>query len=400
MSAVQKPIDNDGRDLSASDILNNARKLADKIRERDLSTQYDELRKLPRDLFEDLRETGVLRMNMPKSWGGPEMTAMEQIEVIEALARGDASVAWTSFIWTDSGIYSGYLDDAVAREMYPRLDMAQSGWVYPVGRADRVAGGYRISGQWMFGSGCNHCDWLAAGCLVHEDGKPAITGDNPFTAWRIMIAKPEEFEIQDTWYTTGLRGTGSNDYRCADVFVPEERSFTFLEPARRKGTIWARNDHFLRKMSGVPLGVAAEAIDVCRSMLAEKVDRATGQFYRDIPRVQSAVAEAQMKLGRARSYVFDSVEKQWRKIERGEPLTETERANVWLSRVNAFQTGREVVSLLYDTVGGSAIYTHKTPLDRQMRDMQTLCQHLVGQYKSMEGVGDLLLGGKNVFPMI
>ena len=50
--------------------------------------------------------------------------------MIEALARADASIAWCSFIWCDSGIYSGYLDDAVAREMYPRLDMATSGWVY------------------------------------------------------------------------------------------------------------------------------------------------------------------------------------------------------------------------------------------------------------------------------
>jgi len=65
-----------------------------------------------------------MRMNMPKIWGGPEMTSMEQVEVIEALARADASVAWCSFIWCDSGIYSGYLDDAVARAMYPRLDMA------------------------------------------------------------------------------------------------------------------------------------------------------------------------------------------------------------------------------------------------------------------------------------
>jgi hypothetical protein len=82
-----------------------------------------------------------MRMNMPKIWGGPEMTPMEQVEVIAALARADASIAWCSFIWCDSGIYSGYLDDSVAREMYPRLDMATSGWVYPIGRAQREGDG-------------------------------------------------------------------------------------------------------------------------------------------------------------------------------------------------------------------------------------------------------------------
>ena len=400
MSPAAEIVPQEGRPLSGADILDNAHELAARIREKDLAPRYDELRMLPPDIVEEVRHAGVMRMNMPKIWGGPEMNPMEQVEVIEALARADASVAWCSFIWTDSGIYSGYLEDSVAREMYPRLDMATSGWVYPVAPAHEVDGGYRVSGQWMFGSGANHCDWLVAGCIVHRDGKPVMDEATGLPAWRILMAPRDAYELLDTWYTTGLRGTGSIDYRVEDLFVPAERTFSFFEPAPRAGTIWARPDHLLRKMSGVPLGVAADAIETAREMLAGKGDRITGQLYRDMPRVQMAVAEAQTRLGAARSYVFSSLERQWAKLEKGEALTPEERADVWLSRTHAFQAGREVVRLMYDTIGGSAIYAKKSPFDRHMRDMQTACQHLVGQLKGWEGVGSLLLGGAGGHPML
>ena len=229
---------------------------------------------------------------------------MQQVEVLEELSKADASVGWCSFIWCDSGIYSGYLDDAVAREMYPRLDMATSGWVYPV------------------------------------------------------------------------------------------------VPARREGALWARPDTFLRKMSGVSLGVAADALRVAREAMETKADRLLGVPYREMPRVQSAIAEAHATLASARSYVFSSLETQWAKLETGEPLTIEERADVWMSRTNAFQAGRTVVSQLYDLVGGSAIYTKNSPFDRHLRDMQTACQHVVAQTKTWEGVGSLLLGNPGGHPMI
>lgn len=382
--------------LTGDDILANAKELAERIRKEDLATRYDELRMLPDDIVEEIREAGIMRMNMPKIWGGPEMNSMQQVEVIEELSKADASVGWVSFIWCDSGIYSGYLDDAVGREMYPRLDMATSGWVYPAAPATRVDGGYEITGTWMFGSGSNHCDWLAAGCAVDD-----LKSDNPRDHWRLMMAPREDYELLDTWYTTGLRGTGSNDYRAEKLFIPEEHTFSFFQPPKREGALWAKPDTLLRKMSGVPLGVAADALAVARQMMETKADRILGIPYRDMPRVQSTIAHSQAKLASARAYVYHSLETQWAKLESGEPMTREERANTWLSRTHAFQTGREVVSDLYDLVGGSAIYSKAGPFDRHMRDMQTACQHVVAQYKTWEGVGSLLLGDDhNAHPMI
>jgi len=377
-----------GAALSADDILHNAQDLVPWIRAQ--ADTIEARRRLPEDVVAKLRAAGVFRMNMPRRWGGPEMTSMKQNEVIEVLSQADASVGWCTMIGCDSGIYSGYLDDAVAREMYPRLDMVQAGWVYPVGQAHRVAGGYKVTGTWMFGSGCTHADWLAGGCVVFEDGAMAM-GPNGLPQWRIMISEPSQYEILDTWFTTGLAGSGSNDYRCSEVFVPEERSFSFFEP-KRPGNLWKRPDTLLRKMSAIPLGLARSAIDTVTNIVAEKVELPSFKRYRDLPRVQSAIAEAESVLGAARAYVYDSLSVQWEKLEADVELTKTERANVWLSRTNAFQSARRVVQLMY----GSAIYSRKSPLDRHLRDIETICQHIVAQTRGWETVGAMLLDAEGV----
>ncbi len=376
--------------LSAADIRTRVRLLAGEIRERNLAAEFDEPRQLPVDVVDRLRHAGVFRMNMPSIWGGPEMSSPEQVEIVETLSRADGSVGWCAFIWCDSGLYSGYLEQAAAKALYPRLDMAQSGWIYPAGRADRVPGGYRVSGRWIFGSGCNHCDLLAGGCTVFEEGEP-VPGPRGTPEWRVMLAPRESFRIEDTWHTTGLRGTGSNDYLADDLFVPDAHSFSFFEPAHRPGPLWQRPDTLLRKMSGVPLGIARDALDRALEILAGKVDRVTKVPAREMRDVQLAVASAEAKLGAARAYVYGSLEAQWRKLERDEPLSEAERAATFLSRQFAFQTAREVVQIVYDTIGGAAIYS-SGPFDRQLRDINTACQHIVAQEKTLASVGSLLLG--------
>ena len=116
---------------SAQDILGNAKKIAPWLTQK--SDEIEQVRRLPNDVVDVLKKTGVFRMNMPASWNGPQATSPEQVEIIESLSIGDASVGWCAMIGSDSGIYSGYLDDQIARDLYPSLDTIQAGWIYPVG---------------------------------------------------------------------------------------------------------------------------------------------------------------------------------------------------------------------------------------------------------------------------
>ena len=142
-----------------------------------------------------------------------------------------------------------------------------------------------------------------------------------------LLAHQAATTIEDTWYTTGLRGTGSNDYVANDLFVPYEHSFSFREP-KRAGTLWTRADALLRKMSGVPLA-RGDSIDRAIAMLENKSDRLTGDSVPRHGEVTPPIGDAEALPGAARATCSHRCETQWAKLERAQ-VTRKERADtVW-----------------------------------------------------------------------
>jgi len=373
---------------SPEEILARARAAAPLLRER--SEEIERTRRLPEDVVELLRATGVFRIGMPKEWGGPELTFAQQCEVIEALSYGDAAAGWCAMIGMDTWIYAGYLDQSVVGEMLANPDAITAGLIFPVGRAERVPGGYRVTGRWPFGSGVTHADWVVGGCMVYRDGKPEPGPGGAPINWRLMLARAEEFEKVDTWHTTGLAGSGSMDYRVTDLFVPEERSFDFTK-SHRTGPLGAP-DAFLGNVPGVPLGVARAALDHVRELAAERVERATGTPWAESYRVQMAIGQSEMELAAARYAVYGTLNDLWHRLEAGIEPTPDQQVSTALARLNAFRTARTIVSRLSDLVGTASIY-RTSPLDRWLRDLHTMCQHILAQDQIVQSAGAHLLGG-------
>jgi alkylation response protein AidB-like acyl-CoA dehydrogenase len=375
-----------GIPMSVADIYANARAIAPFLREQ--SDAIEEARTLPREVVTRMKDAGLFRISMPKSWGGPQFSTIEINEVLEEVARANASAAWCIAIGCDSGFFSAFLDDAVARKLYPHLDMVTAGSVTP-GRADRVAGGYRFDGQWPFASGIKHADVVMAGCIVYEKGAPVMHGKTP--EMRMMLTPAASVEVLDTWRTTGMRGTGSYDFRVADVFVPEEHSFSFAGPVKREGTLYRHPLNFVAKVFGVLLGMARAMIDQVTEVMQTKVEFPSQRLYKNTARVQTAIAEAEMILGAARAYAYTALERHWKRLDSGEKLTQRESIDMALARINSAHAARETIRMLYDVVGGSAIYAQRGPFDRALRDIETICQHFAVQRRLLEHIGALLL---------
>ncbi len=199
-----------------SPVLRAAIALAPQIRAASQAIEGE--RRLLPAIVEAMKEAGIFSMAMPRAWGGPELDPLTQFRVIEALAMEDGSVAWCAMINCDGGYVTAFLDDQVGRAMYPDIQVGTASCISITGRATRVPGGYRVSGRFPFASGCQHSDWAWLGCAVVGDGTAqADRAGAPET--RQCFVKLSQCEIMDTWHTTGLRGTGSNDLRIDDVFV-------------------------------------------------------------------------------------------------------------------------------------------------------------------------------------
>ena len=382
--------------LDSAQILEGARKLVPEITAR--ADEIAALRRLPLDLVTKLKAAGVFRMPMPAAWGGPEMSPRAQNEVVEVLSAADASVGWCVMIGSDAGFYSAFLEERAARQLYPDLDMVTAGMLQPAGRAVRVPGGYRVSGRWAFGSGSTHADVIVGGCLVCEGDQPVLT-ESGLPEWRVMMAPASSWQVLDTWYTTGLAGSGSNDYTTNDLFVPTEHTFSLLEPPRRKEPLYAFNGMFFVNMHGVALGLARRAIDVVQKLAAEKTLVPELVLMRNVPRVRMAFARAELLLGAARAYAYESVDRVWDALRTEGSLSHELRLHLGLSRVNAFQAARDVVQLMMDTAGSSSIYS-TSPLDRLLRDAITVRTHLAVQERLVEQMSALTVNEDPSIPFL
>ncbi|MFD0275252.1 acyl-CoA dehydrogenase family protein [Kitasatospora sp. NPDC127111] len=380
-----------------TEILRRARALAPVLRER--APEIEANRTLPAEVVELLRGTGVFGMCFGREWGGPELTSMEQTEVVEALAYGDASAAWCAVIGANTGIYANFLDQTVAKELFPRLDLVVAGLLQPSGRAERVPGGFRLSGRWSFGSGIRHADWVTSGAFIFQDGEPwAAPGSKHAHDSRQFLVPRSAVRVVENWDTTGLCGSGSCDYTMTDVFVPEEHTYTFATVHGRRGPL-AQPDAFTRAMCGVPLGVARAALDHAREIATTRFDRMAGRAWADSWRVQTELARLEAEFNATREGVYGSMRRQWEVLAAGgtlDDLTPTERAASPLAWLHAFRNSRAVVARTYDLLQTWSI-NRSSPMDRWLRDTAVMAQHLVAQDRILQSAGAYLLGGTPEF---
>jgi alkylation response protein AidB-like acyl-CoA dehydrogenase len=235
------------------------------------------------------------------------------------------------------------------------------------------------------------------GCLIFDGDKPVMNHGQPHV--RMVIAPASSFQIIDTWHSTGLAGSGSSDYAATELFIPEERTFGFDDRPYRDEPLYAFGGMILANMAAVPLGLARRAIDAVLALAGEKQIRFPPPpiLMKDAPHVRMALARAEMLLGAARAYTYETLDAMWEQLqERGE-LSPEMRLALSLSRIHAFQAGHEVARLMYDTAGPSAIYASSI-LDRLLRDAVTMSQHLVVKDRAMELSGAMMLGQESLLP--
>jgi len=92
---------------SVSEVRKAAVALEPQIREA--ANEIEQGRRLPPMIADAMKRAGVFGMAMPQAWGGAELDPLEQLRVIETLARFDGSVGWCAMIGVDGGYYSAYL---------------------------------------------------------------------------------------------------------------------------------------------------------------------------------------------------------------------------------------------------------------------------------------------------
>jgi 3-hydroxy-9,10-secoandrosta-1,3,5(10)-triene-9,17-dione monooxygenase len=143
-----------------------------------------------------------------------------------------------------------------------------SAFNFTTGRGRPVDGGYFIEGNWQFSSGSNACEWIILGTPIHESDEP------PTKMLWCLVQRPD-WEVVDTWYAAGLKGSASNDIRVTGVFVPEAFTLNTLECDGRPTPGSALNPGYNYRLplwSVFPYNVSTPALGIARGALQAYVD--------------------------------------------------------------------------------------------------------------------------------
>jgi alkylation response protein AidB-like acyl-CoA dehydrogenase len=355
--------------------------------------EIEALRRLPPDLSAGMVASGLGRAWAPARYGGLELTVQELLDAIERLAYHDGSTAWCGMIAATTSILGGYLPERWAAEIYGRPDVISGGHAAPLGRARAAEGGLVVTGEWQWGSGTFQCTHIGGGTLVVDaDGAPTARPDGlraPF-----VLFEREQVELLDTWYSMGLRGSGSTDYVVREAFVPEGR---WVEIVGQEATVDAPLYRF-PFFAALALGVCSVSLGLARRAVDELATLATDKRYAMSTRpmaarapVQADVARAEAAFRSARALLRETVADAWSAATAGHTLGPEQRRLLRLAATNTTVQSAAVAELTFRTAGGAAVY-ESSPLQRVLRDVNVASQHAMVAPRTFELVGRLALG--------
>ena len=371
-------------------LLDAARSITPQI--RDAAEEIEAARQLPTHIVDLLRSIGAFRLLQPRWLGGHDADPVTQILFIAELAKADASTAWCVMIGCDGGLLSRELEPDVAREMYSDVDAATCGAGFPPGTARRVAGGYLARGRWPYMSGITHADWVQMNCRLSGDDAPP--DGPPFIR---LVAHRDEVTIHDTWKTGGMCGTGSHDVEVNNLFIPDERSVP-LRPSNRSvpGDPLRHPAWLLPKHLGVALGLVKAAHDEVMELARERV--AFRGALREDPLTQATLGQTAAQIASCRAYALSASDAAWQEVcETGE-LSDTNRVNLRLAITHVHQESQNVVERLYAVAGSTALYSDRSTLDRRLRDIHAMNQHVVLGASNYAAAARVLLGDQPCAP--
>jgi hypothetical protein len=145
---------------------------------RALAGEIDQFRRLPPSLVDAITRAGLFRLLLPRSLGGPETDPMTFVRVVEEVSRADGATGWCVALIGEYGVFSGYLPPETAGEIYGgNPNVRTAGQLRAAGQARVVEGGYRVTGRWPLGSGCQHANWIVGGCRILDGDEPRLRAD-------------------------------------------------------------------------------------------------------------------------------------------------------------------------------------------------------------------------------
>jgi 3-hydroxy-9,10-secoandrosta-1,3,5(10)-triene-9,17-dione monooxygenase len=353
-----------------------AQALLPKLKER--AARAEELRRIPEETLRDFHDAQLLRIHQPRRVGGAELEFAAIVTFGALLARACASSSWNFINFVSHHLMLGMFPPQAQDEVWGRSPDAliASSFVFPAAKARKVADGYVISGRWPFSSGVDPSEWnMLAGLAFLDDNAPPEQ--------RVFLLHRSQYQVIDTWFAGGLRGTGSNDVQATEQFVPEHMTLAVADTKGGPTPGSAVNPGALFQMpvfalfpymlSGVALGIAEGLIEEFSSM-RNRTGKMTGARIAEIQSTQMRLGEATAYARASRRVQEANCREAQLAIASGSVPDIRAKARYRLEGAYAVEWAVRAVDLMFGLSGAAGLY-ESGHAARAFRDAHAVKQH-------------------------
>ena len=343
-----------------------------------------------------LHREGLFRLLLPRPFGGFETDPPTFFQVIEEVAKRDASTAWCLCQGNGCAMSAAYLEPEIAEQIWGRDPEAVLAWGPGAKSQAIVEGdGYRLTGRWAFVSGGRHATWLGGpASIIEADGSPRRGADGEIMVRTLLLPASAAAWI-DAWDVIGLRGTGSDSYEVKDLFVRHDHSLRRDDPAERRYQaplyLFPQISLYAGGFCGTALGIARAMLDAFTELAVDKRPPLAKRTLRDTGMVQYEVAQAEARIRAARALVLSELRDIWQEVVATHALSIANRMRIRLATTFAIHEAKAAADVAYELAGATAIFID-SDFERRFRDIHTVTQQQHGRKAHLQSVGAYLLG--------
>ena len=382
----------------AEQLYQAARDLVPSLRERVAETAA--LGQLPEATVQAMQDAGFFRIMQPARYGGFELDPEVFFRVQMILAEGCMSTAWVLGVVAIHNWQLALFDPQAQQDVWGEDDSTLISSSYmPVGKVERVAGGFKLSGHWGFSSGSRHCDWAFLGAMV----PPENPGEAP--DYRTFLVPRGDYEIVENWNVSGLEGTGSHDITVQHAFVPEHRTHRSIHGFECNSPGNAVNDHyifrlpfgqiFVRAVSSSSIGCLKGVIDSYVQVNKDRVGLNDGNKIATDPDAQMALAECIAAVDECQTVMFRNFDTMVEAAKHGTELPIEDRIKMRFDAALVSRKCTEAINLMFNACGAQGIFRDH-PLNRAWLDINAGRQHVANNpFKFGRNVGGVMMGAEN-----
>ncbi|HEX6355155.1 acyl-CoA dehydrogenase family protein [Actinophytocola sp.] len=352
---------------------------------RDQAEASEELRRPTDEVVRALTAAEVLKISIPRAFGGYEFSPSQVVQTIERLSYHEASVGWAVMAaQMVTGCTGAYLGAEAAADLYADVPAGRhaiiAGQGTRLGQAVRVDGGFRISGHWGFASGIPLATHIHTAAFCAETGQP------------LVFTFPKELAtLVDNWDVLGLRATHSIDYVCEDVFVPATHVYEATTTENvHGGAVYRLGLVNLAAVchTGWALGVGRRLLDELKALAQTKTG--THNASVDTGHFHASFAQAEARFRAARAWVMEVWADNEATLDRGEHLSTEQETLTRLMLNNTTWSVQAVGQTVYQWAGTTAM--RRGDLQRYFRDLNAGTQHVTSGPVVLQHTGRWLAG--------